>query len=689
MEQKNNDMLLNVMENPSFSIADFQDIGLDVSNTSLQSKDVYQNSPQIQSNPIFQDNNGNFDQTKFNTVYDTAVKAYNTMANAKAPSNDGFKVQYNKYDIFAPADEVNFAPDFTINTHEVNPDQTSYSLIRVGQQGPRTKTPQEIAQSQKVYNPATGEWEASPEDSFLGNLKDVRALAQYDFDVDNKGRKRGDAGFDENNIEHYAGELKINPETGTYYYEDLNGRNINGRQILHLSDVITKEDSPINAIDFLDSDDIHKSAVGSFVKNAALVGSMFLPVVGPWVTGATIVQQAASMGATLGKIATSSDNKLFNFIQGASEASNPFRTRSEYSQQNLWTAENLFGMIGDTVAQLKQQRMLFEQLPRIVGKDSRVLTEKGQQEIQNELLQKYNVTNAKTIQDKFKLPMQELAKQNPTEFLNATEQLRIMNTNKAAIDLENYVKDYYNVGSVLSKAYMTLLTVNDTYDQAKQAGASDQLAALTTLGYAAGEYALLSTGLGEWIMPELRATRMKNKAVLNALTKDTIKSFEVENAKATTPALKHKLWSKAINYGKKIFNADYAVGKQSTLGKTLSSTVAASLGEGTEEVSEDILQSFVNTMYNLYNSATGSSSRMYNENWKDQYLMDFLGGALGGGIANVSMNFHTAKETNTNIIQSFLTDYFISRTAKLLGNTLLVELFVCKFINSSLHVFMS
>ena len=646
MEQKNNDMLLNVMENPSFSIADFQDIGLDVSNTSLQSKDVYQNSPQIQSNPIFQDNNGNFDQTKFNTVYDTAVKAYNTMANAKAPSNDGFKVQYSKYDIFAPADEVNFAPDFTINTHEVNPDQTSYSLIRVGQQGPRTKTPQEIAQSQKVYNPATGEWEASPEDSFLGNLKDVRALAQYDFDVDNKGRKRGDAGFDENNIEHHAGELKINPETGTYYYEDLNGRNINGRQILHLSDVITKEDSPINAIDFLDSDDIHKSAVGSFVKNAALVGSMFLPVVGPWVTGATIIQQAASMGATLGKIATSSDNKLFNFIQGASEASNPFRTRSEYSQQNLWTAENLFGMIGDTVAQLKQQRMLFEQLPRIVGKDSRVLTEKGQQEIQNELLQKYNATNAKTIQDKFKLPMQELAKQNPTEFLNATEQLRIMNTNKAAIDLENYVKDYYNVGSVLSKAYMTLLTVNDTYDQAKQAGASDQLAALTTLGYAAGEYALLSTGLGEWIMPELRATRMKNKAVLNALTKDTIKSFEVENAKATTPALKHKLWSKAINYGKKIFNADYAVGKQSTLGKTLSSTVAASLGEGTEEVSEDILQSFVNTMYNLYNSTTGSSSRMYNENWKDQYLMDFLGGALGGGIANVSMNFHTAKETN-------------------------------------------
>ena len=35
-DQKENDMLLNVMENPSFSIQDFQDIGLNVQNTSLQ-----------------------------------------------------------------------------------------------------------------------------------------------------------------------------------------------------------------------------------------------------------------------------------------------------------------------------------------------------------------------------------------------------------------------------------------------------------------------------------------------------------------------------------------------------------------------------------------------------------------------------------------------------------------------------
>ena len=600
-DQKENDMLLNVMENPSFSIQDFQDIGLNVQNTSLQSKDVYQNSPQIQENTLFQDSKGNFDPTKFATVYNTAAKVYNTMATTAQNQDSDFKVQYSKYNIFAPEQYINPNPDFSIDTHSPNPDQRTSSIVRVGEVGPRDKTPAELAESHKVYNPTTGEWEASPEDSFFDNLFHVRALAQYDEDVDVNGKKRGEAGFDENKIEHAAGELKINPDTGTYYYEDIDGQNIHNKQLLHLSDVITREDSYLNSIDFLDSDDIHKSAIGSFVKNAALVGSMFIPYVGPWVTGATIVQQAASMGATLGKIFTGSDNKAFNFIQGAAEQSDPFRTRSEYSQQNMWTIENLFGMIGDTVAQLKQQRMLFEQLPKLFGKDGRVLTQKGQ--------------DAMT---------------------------------KAAADLENYVKDYYNTGSILSKAYMTLLTVNDTYDQAKQAGASDTLAALTTLGYASAEYALLSTGLGEWVMPELRANRMQNKAIFKALTKDTIKSFEVEGSKATTTEAKHAFWNKAINFGKKIFNADYAVGRQNTLAQTAASTFAAATGEGFEEVSEDVLQDFVNTMYNLYQDSVGADpkDRMHNTDWGSQYMIDFLGGFLGGGIANTTLNFRTAKETN-------------------------------------------
>ena len=58
---------------------------------------------------------------------------------------------------------------------------------------------------------------------------------------------------------------------------------------------------------------------------------MFIPYVGPWITGATIIQQAASFGATLGKIATGSDNEVCNFVQGLSESTNMINSKSEYS----------------------------------------------------------------------------------------------------------------------------------------------------------------------------------------------------------------------------------------------------------------------------------------------------------------------------------------------------------------------
>jgi hypothetical protein len=130
---------------------------------------------------------------------------------------------------------------------------------------------------------------SSPNDDFFGQLfGDTRILAQYDKDIDVNGKERGQAGFDENNIEHFAGDYKLN-ENGTYYYETANGRNIYNKQVLHMSDIITTDGVGLNAIDFLDSDGIDKSPIGSLVKNTALIGSMFLPYVGPVVTGATIL----------------------------------------------------------------------------------------------------------------------------------------------------------------------------------------------------------------------------------------------------------------------------------------------------------------------------------------------------------------------------------------------------------------
>jgi hypothetical protein len=69
--------------------------------------------------------------------------------------------------------------------------------------------------------------------------------------------------------------------------------------------------------------------------------------------------------------------------------------------------------------------------------------------------------------------------------------------------LENAQK----LGSKLSMAYMTGITTAGAYGEAKEAGASDVEAGLFTLGYTAAEYALLSSDLGQWILPELKSEK--------------------------------------------------------------------------------------------------------------------------------------------------------------------------------------
>jgi hypothetical protein len=85
-------------------------------------------------------------------------------------------------------------------------------------------------------------------------------------------------------------------------------------------------------------------------------------------------------------------------------------------------------------------------------------------------------------------------------------------------DVEKFMKSYQHIGEILSKGYMTAITVGDTYGEAKLANASDIEATFLTLGYAAMEAALLNSEIGEWILPELKASGLKNKAIVKALT---------------------------------------------------------------------------------------------------------------------------------------------------------------------------
>ena len=201
-------------------------------------------------------------------------------------------------------------------------------------------------------------------------------------------------------------------------------------------------------------------------------------------------------------------------------------------------------MVGDVVGQLKQQREMFKYLPAIV-KGNWGTSEANQLKLKQKYLDELNAASKRKLSS---------ASGNPLEYASKLQKLEMQNSLEAADMLEKYMSGYYNVGGTLSKAYMTMLTVNDIYGEAIEAGASSDDASIITAGYAAGQ----------WILPELRAARQRARGVTKALTKETLENFSKLKAAATTPEAKRNFIDKLLDFGKKRAQFDYAVGKKGT-----------------------------------------------------------------------------------------------------------------------------
>ena len=164
MKSKQNDLMLNILANPQFTVEDFQKVGFNANNTSLEDENTYLGSEQITKNPLFQNENGEFDQVKFHNVY---LQAARGMEQINSKPQD-FEAVYSKYNIWAPTSQRENSPGYEL-TKIYNPDRITKSMITIGQNGPREYTPQEIAQSQKVWDSEKQKWMDNPEDMFSFN----------------------------------------------------------------------------------------------------------------------------------------------------------------------------------------------------------------------------------------------------------------------------------------------------------------------------------------------------------------------------------------------------------------------------------------------------------------------------------------------------------------------------------------
>lgn len=624
---KENDIILNMLANPKFTLEDFQAVGLNSDNTGLQSEDKYLQSDKIKSISAFQDSNGQFDKNKFHNFYQSAGQFYNQMSNDDYEKAILEQAQYSKDNIWVNPKKrtVDYKPTLV---KRANPTLVTNSLEQMGQMGKRTLSTSEIAQTQAVVNPITGEKSASPNDSFFSNLFNTLVLASYDNDVVDP--KTGE-------VLHKKGDLKYN-EDGLPYYETLSGRDVHDKQVLNKMNTLTTDGSVWNKFDFFDSDDLDQKGIGSsLLKNAALVGSMFIPYVGPVITGLSVATQTAGLLATLGKLVAGNDSPTLNNIQGWAKSVNR-QSATEYAQQHTWCAENFINMIGDTIGQLAEQRWIFKAAPVLFeGKNAwKVMSKEGYDALKKsklaELQKTSNLTTDKLLQDAVSEKNVPLLQQYMTE-LNA------INETKAAKYVDDLVRKANSIGSPLSKAYMTGITVQDTYGDAKAAGASDLEAALLTLGYAGGEAWILNTGLGEWILPELHIDKFKNKAIAEALVKP------VKDAKKALEQTgdKQGFVKKLLNIGRNVATNVYA---EKALAKKSAEVIGAhALGEAFEETSEELLADASKAIFNVTRWLRGKDALNFwdGDNALDRYTMSALGGLFGGGITSAATNFSQVK----------------------------------------------
>lgn len=644
MNNKKNDLFLNMIYNPEFNLTDFLDLGLDPTNTGIDNIDTYRNNEKVKE--TFVTPTGQFDETAFQQAYKSAKKAYNVFATLDYQSAVIDRHMHDSANVFVSEKNVSREPNISAPIKIDNPLKQSSSIISIGKTEENNKglSISEIAQGQKVYDPATNTWSDAPDDTFMGlpYFFDTLVLATWDEDGEHTDPITGKV------EKHVKGDIKYN-ESGNPYYEKLNGRSVYDKQVLNKLDILTPEGSWINQYDFFDSDQVNeKNPVGSLLKNLALVGTMFIPGVGPWIAGLSVATQSVGLIGTLGKMFLGSDSPVFSEMEGWSRSVNRQYTKTEYAQKNTWCWENFINLVGDVVGQISEQRFLFRDAPALF-KGTYGRTEKGQ----NLLRGKFVKEAAEKNYDKIGL-FKQSSKSILEDGVEATYQKGLMQiqasaSTEAARMVDDYMRKYNKIGSILSKLYMTAITTKDMYGEAKLAGASDLEATLLTLGYSAAEAWLLNTGIGEHVMPELREQSLRNKDLIKIGLRGKLGKI-VEDAKKLNQNIDKPSFVKNLfNKGKQLFQEGMAA--SSSKGGQLGALMFAhGLGEGIEETTEELLADFSRSCYNVVKWLQDDDSRISYGDVFDRYSMSFLGGIVGGAV-NAPFAGYNSIKNNGKITQ--------------------------------------
>lgn len=639
MAMKQNDWLVASLNNPEFTAQDFKDVsGMTLDNTQFMSKDVYKNSPYIRSQKMFQDNDGNFSDQKFDAYYNNVASTFRDFSTENSVDN----YEYSMWDVNRPAGGRVKNVNFNLNTVN-NPDHIRIGVGGINKITNSNKSRRELAQDSKIFDPATGTFlDKSVNDislftnpfEYISSLfDDPLVYATYDEDTIEVDPVTG------NKVKHQKGEWKVN-EDGEYYTEKANGRNLRGKTVVSAADYLTSENSAINKYDFFDSDDLEKSVAGTVAKNVASIIPMFIPYVNTAYSGLLVGRELAkTLPMAYGMVAslTGDENPNSQLANTIAAYGQKFSTStSDYAQENTFSFENFGNLMSDVALQWGQQKFIANTFNKLKGGGDSVLNT-ATAKAQKAYMDKANQYIQESLEGKISKAQLSsyLGTDDPYNIGKLFESGKWAETSlgKAALNkyipaAEKVMQNRNRLAQDLSLGYMALISNTDVYESVLEKGGTPAEAAAIAFGSTLGMYSVDKyLGLGEMFFEKDPARlALRRAARENA---DLYMAGRREAADLSTKKGIIGTIQKGIELGKRTVDKFGEKYKDGTIG-----IIGKALGEGTEEVSEELVTDLTKSLGELAGRLGYFSQTDYGawEDMGDRYLMSFFGGAAGGAM---------------------------------------------------------
>lgn len=348
---KPNDIFVATLTSPTASVTDLLRNSITADNTSFLSYDEYKETPLVKKK--FTDSNGVFDEQGFSDLYKLAAQKYVDLSDKKVYDKWSKELEYSAQSIYRPLDAKIRNESYNLTLLD-NPLGKTLGVEGVNKWGQARFTEEEAAQRNRIYDPETGEWlNETPESLSLLDKVFGKTLVYAKYDRDEVDPITKEI--------HYKGEWKKDKD-GNYYTEILNSDDLLGKQVVSLSDILTKEDSWLNKIDFFDSDGYEKSVAGVAAKTTAAIIPWLIPGFNKYYGAMTASFALASVLPTFYKAFDHMLNgEEDSFMSSeATKLENWFRkfegSKSQEGREGFWNLESIGQLTADIFGQLYQQR---------------------------------------------------------------------------------------------------------------------------------------------------------------------------------------------------------------------------------------------------------------------------------------------------------------------------------------------